>query len=90
MGVHRSRRARVAADRGHSGQGARRLLGPQRDGGDAARPADIRDWQCHGLQDWTFQEVRAAYRDMENTHDGDDGYRGRTGRSRYGSCGTAT
>jgi choline dehydrogenase len=55
-----------------------------------ARPADIRDWQRHGLQDWTVQEVSAAYRDMENTHDGDDGYRGRTGRSRYGSCGTAT
>src|ERR1700742_3122674 len=44
-----------------------------------ARPSDIRDWQRHGLQDWTVEEVNASYRAMENTPDGDDASRGRTG-----------
>jgi choline dehydrogenase len=44
-----------------------------------ARPSDIRDWQKHGLDDWTVDEVMAAYREMENTPDGDDAVHGRTG-----------
>ena len=44
-----------------------------------ARPSDIADWQRHGLDDWTVEEVLATYREMENTPDGDDAYHGRTG-----------
>jgi choline dehydrogenase len=44
-----------------------------------ARPSDVRDWQRHGLDEWTIDAVDAAYREMENTPDGDDGRRGRTG-----------
>src|SRR4051794_9365659 len=41
-----------------------------------ARPGDVRDWQ---LDDWPIEDVYAAYREMENTPDGDDADRGRTG-----------
>jgi len=44
-----------------------------------ARPSDIRDWQRHGLDDWTIDDVSETYREMENTPDGDDAYHGRTG-----------
>jgi choline dehydrogenase-like flavoprotein len=44
-----------------------------------ARPSDVADWQRHGLDDWTIEDVNATYRAMENTRDGDDGSRGRTG-----------
>src|SRR5579871_190745 len=44
-----------------------------------ARPADIRDWQRHGLDDWTVEAVDETFRSMENTPDGDDARRGRTG-----------
>jgi choline dehydrogenase len=44
-----------------------------------ARPSDIRDWQHHGLDDWTVEAVEATFREMENTPDGDDADRGRTG-----------
>jgi choline dehydrogenase len=44
-----------------------------------ARPSDIRDWQQHGLDDWTIEDVSETYRDMENTPEGDDAYHGRTG-----------
>jgi choline dehydrogenase len=44
-----------------------------------ARPSDIRDWQRHGLEDWTIGEVDQTFREMENTPDGDDAYHGRTG-----------
>src|SRR3954465_365779 len=44
-----------------------------------ARPSDIRDWQEHGLDDWTVDAVMATFREMENTPDGDDAYHGRTG-----------
>ena len=44
-----------------------------------ARPSDIRDWHLHGLDDWTVEEVYATFREMENTPDGDDAARGRTG-----------
>jgi choline dehydrogenase len=44
-----------------------------------ARPSDIRDWQAHGLDDWTVEEVMATFKEMENTPDGDDAHHGRTG-----------
>ena len=44
-----------------------------------ARPSDVRDWQRHGLDDWTIEEVAETFRAMENTPDGDDAYHGRTG-----------
>jgi len=44
-----------------------------------ARPSDIRDWQRHGLDDWTTEDVYDTYLEMENTPDGDDSYHGRTG-----------
>src|SRR6202165_1438284 len=39
-----------------------------------ARPSDIRDWQRHGLGDWTIEDVEETFREMENTPDGDDAY----------------
>ena len=44
-----------------------------------ARPGDIADWQRHGLDEWTIEEVMATFKEMENTPDGDDEDRGRTG-----------
>jgi choline dehydrogenase len=44
-----------------------------------ARPSDIRDWQQHGLDDWTIDAVFETYREVENTPDGHDAYHGRTG-----------
>jgi len=44
-----------------------------------ARASDIRDWHRHGRHDWTVDAVEATYRAMENTPDGDDAHRGRTG-----------
>ena len=44
-----------------------------------ARPSDVRDWQRHGLDDWTIEDVYETYREMENTPDGDEVYHGRTG-----------
>ena len=44
-----------------------------------ARPADILDWPRHGLDDWTVESVYETFRSMENTPDGDDADRGRTG-----------
>jgi choline dehydrogenase len=44
-----------------------------------ARASDITEWQRHGLDDWTIEEVFTTYREMENTPDGDDADRGRTG-----------
>jgi choline dehydrogenase len=44
-----------------------------------ARPSDVRDWQRHGLDDWTIEDVHETYLEMENTPDGDDAYHGRTG-----------
>jgi choline dehydrogenase-like flavoprotein len=44
-----------------------------------ARPSDITDWQRHGLDDWTVEDVYETFRDMENTPDGADEYHGRTG-----------
>ena len=44
-----------------------------------AQPSDICDWQRHGLDDWTIEDVYETYREMENTPDGDEADRGRTG-----------
>ena len=44
-----------------------------------ARPSDMTDWQRRGLDDWTIEQVFATYKEMENTPDGDDAHRGRTG-----------
>ena len=44
-----------------------------------ARPSDIRDWQEHGLDEWTVDEAMATYKELENTPDGDDALHGRTG-----------
>jgi choline dehydrogenase len=44
-----------------------------------ARPSDVRDWQRHGLDDWTIDDVDEAFREMENTPDGDDAHHGRSG-----------
>jgi choline dehydrogenase len=44
-----------------------------------ARPSDIQDWQRHGLDDWTVDDVMATYKAMENTPDGADADHGRTG-----------
>src|SRR6201987_2384189 len=44
-----------------------------------ARPSDVRDWQRHGLDDWTIDDVEETFREMENTPDGDDAHHGRTG-----------
>jgi choline dehydrogenase len=44
-----------------------------------ARPIDIRDWQRHGLDDWSIEDVNGTYSGMENTPDGDDAYHGRRG-----------
>jgi choline dehydrogenase len=44
-----------------------------------ARPSDVRDWQRHGLDDWTVEDVDETFREMENTPDGDDAHHGRTG-----------
>jgi choline dehydrogenase len=44
-----------------------------------ARPSDIRDWQRHGLDNWTIEDVYGTFLEMENTPDGDDAYHGRTG-----------
>jgi choline dehydrogenase len=44
-----------------------------------ARPSDIREWQRHGLDDWTIEGVDETFREMENTPDGDDAHHGRTG-----------
>src|SRR5579862_1607746 len=44
-----------------------------------ARPSDIRDWQLHGLDDWTIEDVNETFREMENTPDGDGAHHGRSG-----------
>ena len=44
-----------------------------------ARPSDIRDWQGHGLDDWTIDDVLETFRELENTPHGADAYHGRTG-----------
>jgi choline dehydrogenase len=44
-----------------------------------ARPADFARWAKRGIDGWSWDEVLAAYRAMENTPTGDDAWHGRTG-----------
>ena len=46
-----------------------------------ARPADFARWAQRGIKGWSWQEVLAAYRALENTPTGDDAWHGRSGRS---------
>lgn len=44
------------------------------------RPADFAKWTTkYGLDGWTFDDVLGAFKSIENTPDGDDHYRGRSG-----------
>jgi choline dehydrogenase-like flavoprotein len=44
-----------------------------------ARAADFAKWTRRGIGGWTFDEVLPAFKAIENTPDGDDHFRGRTG-----------
>ncbi|UPG94460.1 GMC family oxidoreductase [Luteibacter aegosomatissinici] len=44
-----------------------------------ARPADFAKWTARGLEGWSFDEVLPDFKALENTLDGDDAYRGRSG-----------
>src|ERR1700693_237360 len=44
-----------------------------------ARPADFARWTKRGIEGWSWQEVLAAYKAMENTPSGDDAWHGRSG-----------
>ena len=42
-----------------------------------ARAADFAKWSALGIQGWSFDDVLASYKAVENSPDGDDHYRGR-------------
>ena len=44
-----------------------------------ARPSDFARWAKRGIEGWSWQEVLAAYKAMENTPTGDDAWHGRSG-----------
>jgi choline dehydrogenase len=44
-----------------------------------ARRADFATWTARGIEGWSFDEVLACFKSIENTPDGDDRYRGRHG-----------
>ena len=44
-----------------------------------ARAADFAKWTRSGIDGWTFDDVLPAFKAIENTPDGDDQFRGRTG-----------
>jgi choline dehydrogenase len=44
-----------------------------------ARPADFERWSERGIEGWSWNEVLAAYKAMENTATGDDAWHGRGG-----------
>jgi len=44
-----------------------------------ARPADFARWSKRGIEGWSWQEVLAAYKALENTPTGDDAWHGRNG-----------
>src|SRR5205823_5407147 len=44
-----------------------------------ARAADFAKWSALGIQGWSFDDVLASYKAVENSPDGDDHYRGRSG-----------
>jgi choline dehydrogenase len=44
-----------------------------------ARAADFAKWSAIGIQGWSFDEVLTSYKAVENSPDGEDRYRGRSG-----------
>ena len=44
-----------------------------------ARAADFAKWSALGIEGWSFDDVLASYKAIENSPDGDDNYRGRSG-----------
>ena len=44
-----------------------------------ARANDLAKWSRLGIQGWTYEEVLPAYQAIENTPDGEDRFRGRSG-----------
>jgi choline dehydrogenase len=44
-----------------------------------ARPADFARWASRGIDGWSWEDVLASYKAMENTPSGDDAWHGRTG-----------
>jgi len=44
-----------------------------------ARPADFARWAKRGIDGWSWNEVLAAYKALENTPTGDDAWHGRSG-----------
>jgi choline dehydrogenase len=44
-----------------------------------ARPADFARWAKRGIEGWSWDEVLAAYKALENTPTGDDAWHGRSG-----------
>jgi len=44
-----------------------------------ARPTDFLRWARRGIHGWSWDEVLAVYKFMENTHTGDDAWHGRGG-----------
>jgi choline dehydrogenase len=44
-----------------------------------ARAADFAKWARRGIDGWAFDDVLPAFKAIENTPDGDDHFRGRTG-----------
>jgi choline dehydrogenase len=44
-----------------------------------ARPADFMRWAERGIEEWSWQDVLAAYKALENTPTGEDAWHGRTG-----------
>jgi choline dehydrogenase len=44
-----------------------------------ARPTDFDRWAKRGIDGWSWEEVLAAYKAMENTPTGDDAWHGRNG-----------
>src|SRR4030088_448304 len=44
-----------------------------------ARPADFARWAKRGIEGWSWEEVLAAYKALENTPSGDDAWHGRSG-----------
>lgn len=43
------------------------------------RPADFAKWTKRGAKGWSFDDVLGAFKSIENTPDGEDRYRGRSG-----------
>ncbi|WP_431287894.1 GMC family oxidoreductase [Roseateles chitinivorans] len=44
-----------------------------------SRPEDFAKWRALGVEGWDWEEVLAAFKAIENTPDGEDDFRGRSG-----------